>query len=168
MTGACGTVASELRETQMCLNRSWSVLAEAEPVSVSFFGDLSHSVGGYGIIALLAGLAVLVGACLVVKLSRRPAVIAAYASFVLIPLLIGIYGWAEIQQDAYYFVTIGEKIKIDQFAISQSHAWRALQLGLLASLPAFLVVAIGLLVRSIQAGRRPEKADSAITPNTLN
>ena len=151
----------------MYLNRPWSVLAEAKLFSVPFFGDLLPSVGGYGIIALLAGLIVLVGACFVVKLNKRPAAIAAYSLFVLIPLLIGVYGWAEIQQDAYYFVTTGEKVKINQFAFSQTLAWRALQLGLLAASPSFLIVAIGLLTRTIQAGGKPDKTASATTGTTL-
>lgn len=152
----------------MHLSRLWSVLAEAELYAVPFFGDPSHPVGGYSVIALLAGLIVLVGACLVVKLSKRPAVIAAYASFVSIPLLIGVYGWVAIQHEAYYFVATGEKIKAEQFAFDQSLAWSALQFGFLASLPSFLIIVVGLLARTIQAGRNSEKTDSATNGHTLN
>jgi hypothetical protein len=73
------------------------LLAQAEaPVRQSYLAWMYHSLGFfYAVVIPLAALMVFLGACLVVAMSRRPAVIAAYLVFLPLPLLIGLYGTIE-------------------------------------------------------------------------
>jgi hypothetical protein len=73
-----------------------------------------RSLGLFGFLSLLTGLAVFVGACFVVYLARRPAVIASYLVFLPLPLI-----------------------------------------ALVLTLPSYLVLAIGLFVRTLWPGEKP-------------
>ena len=62
------------------------------PLQESYAAWLVRCLGLFGFMTLLTGAAVFLGACFVVFLARRPAVIAAYMVFLLLPLLLGILG----------------------------------------------------------------------------
>ncbi len=137
----------------------------AEAVELSLLSWMYHALGPfYGTIIPLAGLAVLVGACLVVARSRRPAVIAAYFVFVPIPFLIGIYGTLYSYVSGFWAVT--ESVTIPKpFEVYTAYScWLALSLtGFLATLPAYLVTSIGLFIQTLRSERPPQPAASSLS-----
>ncbi|MEQ8785716.1 MAG: MotA/TolQ/ExbB proton channel family protein [Pirellulaceae bacterium] len=107
----------------------------------------------YGVLLPLAGLAVFVGACLVVAMNRRPSVIAAYLVFVPLPFLIGIFGtfdgfirsFSVIAQanGTPGIVPISQGISTGLFTSL---------IGMLVMFPSYFVVAIGLFLRTVGWG----------------
>ena len=62
------------------------------PGPESYASWVIRCLGIFGLSTVLAGVAIFIGACLVVCLAHRPAVIAAYLVFLLLPLLLGALG----------------------------------------------------------------------------
>ena len=82
----CGAVTEAIAQSPALLAQVHS------PVHESYMVWVIRSLGLFGLLTLLAGAAVFLGACLVVFLARRPAVIASYLVFLLLPLLFGTIG----------------------------------------------------------------------------
>lgn len=144
----------------------WLLAQAHAPAGESFASWLVRSLGLCGFLALLAGAAVFVGACLVVFLSRRPAVIAAYLVFLLLPLLLAIIG--ALKGSVSSFAVLGASdIQIKQSQIFGGLA-QALLLpltALMVTFPSYLVIAIGLFVRALRAecqGTSGRKAESSL------
>lgn len=116
-----------------------------------------HALGlFYAAVLPLTGLLVFVGACLVVALARRPAVVAAYLVLVPLPLLIGIYG--SVQGMIASTMVIADslaEVRLSDLAEGISTALFTTQVGFWATFPAYLVTSIGLLVRAATAKRNP-------------
>ncbi len=113
------------------------------------------SFGLVGLLSLLTGLAVFVGAWVVILMARRPAVIASYLVFLPLPLLFGILG-ALSSFECTFGVLARADVEIRQSQIFAGLA-EALLLplsALLVTLPSYFVVAIGLFVRTLWPGER--------------
>jgi hypothetical protein len=110
------------------------------------------SLGFYDLLSLLAGLAVFVGACFVVARARRPAVIASYLVFLLLPLLFAILGGLK-GAVASSAVLAGAEVEIKQWEVFAgiSQALLMLLMALMVTIPSYFVIAIGLFVRTLQA-----------------
>jgi hypothetical protein len=150
---------------QMNLSHSFpSVFAESQLFSLPLFGDLSRSPGVYGIVVLSVGLAAFVGACLLVTTCKRPAVIAAYLPVVLFPLLVGVHGSVAMHYEFYDRLSKVSKIHdMSSLADDQAQSAYMLYLGVLATWPAFLVVAVGLFVRTLRYQGPSQKAKDPAT-----
>lgn len=124
-------------------------------VEQTFAAWLMMNLGLFGGLAVLVGAVLLVGAVFLVYLTRRPAVIASYLVFLLLPLLISIIG--VLKGSVASFAALGmSDMAFKQSALFAGLAECALLLlaALVVTLPAYLVVAVGLFVRTIQAGNR--------------
>ena len=97
-----------------------------------------------------SGVLIFLGACVVVLFQRRPSVIAAYLVFVPLPWLMGILGtcWGGLQ--TLSAIAMSEVApKPSELAAGISTSLFSSLVGLVASLPAYLVVAMGLLIRTL-------------------
>jgi hypothetical protein len=112
-----------------------------------------YSLGLFYFVLLCgSGLAVFIGGLLVVALNRRPAVIAAYFPFVLLPLLIGLFATFD------GFIRSMSVVATSAGAPQASHVAEGISTGLFSSLfglgamfPAYFVVATGLFLRTLFA-----------------
>ena len=105
---------------------------------------------------LLSAAAVFLGACLVVFLARRPAVIASYMVFLLLPLLLGALGALKSCVSSFSVIAIAD------IQLKQSEIFRGLSEALLlplesliVTLPSYLLLAVGLFVRTLRIGGGP-------------
>lgn len=131
------------------------VLAQTGPVGKSFLYWMVEALGPfYSLVIPLAGLVIFMGACLVVAMSRRPAVIAAYLVFLPLPLLIGIYG--SIQGFIASYSVIAASVvtpKPSEVAAGISTGLFTSLVGLMVSFPAYFVLASGLFLRTLYSPR---------------
>ena len=113
--------------------------------------------GLVGLLIPVLGLAIFVGAIYVVAMHRRPAVIASYLAIVPLPLLLAPVGalkallvWcsviamSDVTPSANYWASGMSAILIPVIE------------GTLATIPSYLVVAIGLFVRTLRAGSKTD------------
>ena len=130
-------------------------LAGEEPQR-SFFPWMCQAVGPFlGLLLALVGLAIFVGACFVVARTRRPVVIAAYLVFLPLPVIIGYVGSIYTSIDTLSLMCSGDLIQNRAEFVASARATElfSLFLGFLVSGPSYLVIAFGLFVRTLQAGR---------------
>jgi hypothetical protein len=116
-----------------------------------------EALGLNAVVLPVLGLLLFGGGLLVVLLSRRPAVIAACLAFVPLPLMIGLFGM--LHGAVMSFRVIANSVtapKPAELAEGISIALFTPFVALLFTMPGFLVLALGLLVRTIQAGRNPQ------------
>jgi hypothetical protein len=133
---------------------------QVEPVSQSYLAWIVQSLGPFYLLVLpLAGLVVFAGACLVVALSRRPSVIAAYLVFVPLPFLIGCWGSVTgIISSLQVIATAGTTPKPAELSAGISTALFTTLVGMALCWPSYLLVSVGLFLRTIAAGRRDTKS----------
>ena len=133
------------------------VLAQAEAaepaVRQSYLSWMFMSLGIYGLVLPLLGFAIFVGACLVVTLNRRPAVIASYLVFVPVPLLLGVFGSVHGMISALSVVASlpSDASMPHLMAEGWATALFSTLVGFLVSAPAYAVVALGLFARTLAA-----------------
>ena len=119
----------------------------------SYFAFVVDALGVAGTLMLIASLAVFVGACVVVFGNKRPAVIAAYLVFVPIPILIGIYAAVRGFVNGFAVVTMSDTdLRQSEILGVLTEAALLIQIGMLASVPSYLLTSIGLFVRALQSG----------------
>ena len=133
------------------------LLAQAHaPTAESYASWMFRSLGFFGFLSLLTGVAIFVGACLVVFVARRPAVIASYLVFLVLPLLLAAIG--ALKGNLASFVVLASadiEIKQSQIFAGLSETLLPLSCALTVTLPSFLVLAIGLFVRTLRANEAP-------------
>jgi len=131
-------------------------------VAESSLSWMLRSLGSiYGLLILLAGLLVFVGACAVVVGSRRPAVIAAYLVFLPLPLLISalavIYG---ALQSCLVLAASTASPRPSEIAWGMATVWCTLLAGLIAMLPSYAVLGVGLFVRTLSSPQQGRENDA--------
>jgi hypothetical protein len=100
------------------------------------------------------GLATLFGACAIVARCRRKALIAAYLLFIPFPLIVAFFDLTTGMKSS--FAAIASGVPVPQQAevyAALAGSLRVLILGLVPTALAYLVVAVGLFARTLQAGR---------------
>ncbi len=113
-------------------------------------------LGFPGLLAVLSGAVVFIGACLVVFLARRPAVVASYLPFLLLPLLFGALGALKGCISSFSVIAMsGTAIRQSEIYAVVSEVLILPFTALLVTFPSYIVIAIGLFVRTIVAGERP-------------
>jgi ABC-type transport system involved in multi-copper enzyme maturation permease subunit len=139
------------------LGQSPGLLAQGQPLVPKPYAIwVIESLGFLGLLTVLSGVAIFVGACLVVSLARRPAVIAAYSLFLLLPLLFGALGALKGCVSSFSVIAMsGAQIKQWQIFGGLAETLLLLVTALTVTLPSYLVIAIGLFVRTLAAGRNP-------------
>jgi hypothetical protein len=125
--------------------------SHVEHVHQSMLGWMFQSLGPfYGLLIPLAAFGVFVGACLVVALSRRPAVIAAYLPLLLLPLMIGVFGTLQGFTSSLQVIAVAQSApKPSEVAEGVSMGLFTSLLALLLSFPAYFVTTFGLLMRTL-------------------
>jgi hypothetical protein len=104
----------------------------------------------YGLLIPAVGLAVFIGACVVVATSRRPAVIAAYLVFLPLPLLIGVFGsFHGFISSLSVMANSAVTPKAREVAQGLSMGLFTTLLGLLVTFPSFFVWALGSFFRTL-------------------
>ncbi len=130
-----------------------TLLAQVDdiPVRQNMLSWMYMSLGPlYSLVLPLSGLVIFIGGCVVVGMSRRPAVIAAYAIFLPLPLLIGIFGSFHGFIACYSVIAMSPSTPNPaEVAMGISTGLFSSQVGLFVSFPAYFVVAIGLFVRTV-------------------
>lgn len=135
------------------------VLAQINAVPVrttSFFSWAYELLGpGTSLVILLAGLVVFLAACVAVTKSRRPSVIAAYLTLLPLPVLLGIFLalGPQISSLAVFSLPAQPAPSSSQTAAGVAGALLPIYLALMVSWPSYLVLAIGLIVRTVQSGK---------------
>ena len=127
-----------------------------EPVQQqSYLGWMFQSLGPvYGLALPLAGFAVFVGGCLVVLLSKRNSVVAAYLAVLPFPLMIGLLGTIHGMMSSFQVMGISSVApRPADLAMGFSMALFSSLIGLLVTFPSYFVVVGGLLVRTMMAPR---------------
>ena len=138
----------------MNLLPSMLLFAQAEgPVQRSFLSWMFNSLGPfYALVLPLSGLAVFVGACLVVCLSRRPALIAAYLVFLPLPLMLGVLGSIDGFISSFAVIATSPTApKPSEVAEGISTGLFTSLVGLMVTFPAYIVAAIGLFLRTLSS-----------------
>jgi hypothetical protein len=104
----------------------------------------------YVLLFVLTGPLVFLGALIVVALCKRPGPIAAFFPFVAIPMLIGVFGFFDGAVNV--LMALGSSPiapKPAEMAYGLSTALVTPMVGLFLSAPSYLILAIGLFVRSL-------------------
>jgi hypothetical protein len=120
----------------------------------SYFAWMLRMLGpSKGASIWITGLAVFVGACLVVARSRRPSVIAAYLVFLPLPLLVGLCRVLGGNLASLAVLSSASvKLSDQQIASGIAGSLAPLYVGLLVIWPSYLVLSVGLMMRTVRSG----------------
>jgi hypothetical protein len=126
------------------------------PVPQNYAQWVIMSLGLPGVLMLLSAAGIFVGAWFVVFLGRRPAVIASYMVFLLLPLLLAAFGALKGCVSSFGVIALAH-VKVEQWQIFMglSEALILPMMALTATIPSYLVLAIGLFVRTLCAAEKP-------------
>ena len=97
-----------------------------------------------GMVLLLTSYLVFGGACLTVGLSNSRSVLAAYSLFLPLPFLLGLFGMAHSSIESMIVCIESEGFRLIEFVAGFAGSLYPLITGIVTSLPASVVVAIGL------------------------
>jgi hypothetical protein len=126
-----------------------------EPEQQNFLMWMLECLGLFGLLAVLAAVVIFFGSWIVVFTVRRPAVIASYLVFLLFPLLLAVTGALKGLVGAFSVMAMaGVELKMSQIVGALSEVLVLPLTALMLTLPSFLVVAVGLFVRTL-AEKRP-------------
>jgi hypothetical protein len=121
----------------------------------SILSWLIHSAGLFGLLVVLSSLVVSIGALIVVVASRRPGLIAACFPWLLLPLGLACFGmiWGSVQS---FMVIASSEVapKPKDLAEGVSVALVCPLLALALTFPGYLVLSIGLFLRTLAAGKQ--------------
>ncbi len=130
----------------------WSSLtmqADLDRGSQSFLLWFIENLGLSGLFMIFLGLAVFIGACVVVATSRRASAIAAYLVLLPLPMYIGILGILKGVIASLSVIALSEaQLKASEIAAALECSVLSIFVGLLVTLPTYLVLAVGLLLRA--------------------
>ena len=120
---------------------------------IQFVSWMFYSLGlFYGTVLPLAGFLIFVGACLVVGRNKRPSVIAAYLVFLPLPFLIGLFAtFHGCILSFYHYSQYDSRPSLELILGNLSLALFSSLVGLALTFPSLLVLAFGLLIRTIRS-----------------
>ena len=120
---------------------------------IQFVSWMFNSLGlFYGTVLPLAGFLIFVGACLVVGRNKRPSVIAAYLVFLPLPFLIGLFAtFHGCILSFYHYSQYDSRPSLELILGNLSLALFSSLVGLALTFPSLLVLAFGLLIRTIRS-----------------
>ena len=133
----------------------WSSLAmqaDPAPVPKSNLMLMIQTMGLSGLFVLILGLTIFIGACLVVAKSRRTSSVAAYLILLPLPTFIGVLGQLKGIYASLSVISVsGVQPSGQEWAGGFAESALTMFLCLLVTLPSYLVLAIGLLVREFKS-----------------
>ena len=133
----------------------WSSLvmqANPAPVPKSNLMLMIQTMGLSGLFVLLLGLAIFIGACLVVAKSCRTSSVAAYLVLLPLPTFIGVLGQLKGIYASLSVISVsGMQPTGQEWAGGFAESALIMFVCLLVTLPSYLVLAVGLLVREFQS-----------------
>lgn len=133
-----------------------AVLGQAIPPETSMLGwMLSVMDSVSGLLVLLSGLALFVGACYVIKTKQRPVVIASYLVLLPLPVLISVCGWIKgtISSLTVIAASPGLQLTTPDIARGLAASLFSIFVALLVSVPTYFVLAYGLLSSTWDGGK---------------
>ncbi len=136
------------------------ILAQvAEPGDQNFLVWLIQCLGLFGMLAVLMAIALFFGSWIVVFATRRPAVIASYAVFLLLPMLLAIAAALKGMVGAFSVVAMsGTELKQTQIVGLLSEVLVIPLTALMLTIPTFFILATGLFFRTLFAGKSQSTA----------
>ena len=125
-----------------------------ENVPRSYLAWMIESLGVYAIILPFLGMLLFGVSCIVVALSKRPAVIAACLVLVPLPFIIGVFAFLNGAISAFQVIANSETAPAPRDVASGiASGLFAPLMAIEVTLPGYLVLAFGLLWRTIASGR---------------
>ena len=124
----------------------------SEPAQqMSILGWMWNALGPIYLLGLpTLGFLAFIGACLVVVKNRQPSEIASFVYFAAAPLLLGLFGVVHGMIHAFSVIAMaGASPKPSEIAQGISTCLFALLVGMMCSFPAYGVLAIGFVIRSL-------------------
>ena len=147
----------------LCSTPFFCLFAQTAPAAQSRAEWMAASLGWfYGLAIPLTGLLVFIGACFVVKMSKRPAVIASYLLFLPAPMLIGIIASIHgMINSMEVIVFAGGTPEASAIGMRISMALFSSFFGMFVSAPSYLVLSFGLFIRTVYSGKNRVPLESA-------
>ena len=137
----------------------WSSLvmqANPDPATKSTLWWIIETMSLSGLFALLAGLSIFIGSCLVVAKSRRTSTIAAYLVLLPLPTFIGILGFLKGCVASLSVIAVsGTQPSSQEWAGGFAESALLIFDCLLVTLPSYLVLAYGLLASTCNSSASP-------------
>ena len=134
----------------------------AEPVQqMSYLAWIYNALGPLYMLGLpLLGLLAFVGAIIVVAKNRRPADIASFIYFAAAPLLLGMFGVVHGMISSFQVIAAGASSpKPSEIAMGVGTSLFAALVGLMCSFPAYGVLAVGYIIRTLTLKDGPVRAE---------
>lgn len=147
---------------------SLAVLGQAIPAEMSMLGWMVRSISSLsGILMMVSGLLLLIGACYLLRTKQRPIVIAYYLVLLPLPVLISICGFIRGSISSLLVIASVQDLQLTNADIAAGLAAALLELfiALLITAPTYFVLAYALLLRTWE---RPSAAESiqVLTPRS--
>jgi len=124
------------------------------------------------LLVLISAAAIFAGACYLVTTRRSVAALAAYLILLPLPCLISVFGWIDGSVASLSVIAASTDINVTTADIAGglASALVGLEIALLVSAPTYVVLAYGLLTRTLQpptsaAKPLPTGATSPVAPN---
>ena len=136
------------------------ILAEvAEPGEQNFLIWLIQCLGLFGMLAVLVAIALFFGSWIVVFAARRPAVIASYCVFLLLPLLLAVAAALKGLVAAFSVYAMADTDMKQTHIIGLLSEVLVIPLtALMLTIPTFFILATGLFIRTLFAGKSQSAA----------
>ena len=131
---------------------------EAEARPRTYLEWILSALGPYGLLLPLVGLVAFALALFIVIRGRGPMAGAALVFIVPMPLALGLFAAAQAAINSFSVVALGDiQLKSSDVAQTISECLVLPEIGMLLTVPAYLVALIGLVVRSLRddAARPP-------------
>ena len=129
-----------------------TILAQAFQPNTSQLGVILGGLSSFSaILALLSAALIFFGACYLFATKRRPAVLAAYLVLLPLPVIVSISGWISGTIASLSVIAASPDLQITNQDIAGGVAASLISLyaAMLASAPTYVVLAYGLLVRTL-------------------
>lgn len=145
------------------------VLGQAIPPQTSMLGWMLSATGSFsGLLVLLSGLLLFIGACYLITTKQRPVVFAAYLVLLPLPVLIGVCGWLKGAIVSLTVIAASPELQLTTPDIAGALANSLLHIfvALLVSAPTYFVLAFGLLSQTWDA-TKSTPATTRVPPPTV-
>ncbi len=134
-----------------------------DPRMEPYFVWMIRCLGLYGLLTLLSGVALFIGACVLVCVTRRPAVLAAYLVFLPLPFLIGLAGALKGCVASFeVFARSGVEPKSSEILMGVTESLLTPMMALTVTFPSYLVIAFGLFIQVLLAKDRQGRHSASV------
>ncbi len=112
------------------------------------------------LLVLMSGVLIFVGACYLVFHKRRPAVLSAYLVLLPLPVMISLCDWMFGMYRSFSAIAAMPNLPVTtaEVAAAMADSLLGLLFAILVSAPTYVVLAIGLLLRTLRSTDSPSPA----------